>query len=411
MQKCIIIRFPFIKVYLKPIDTEIIPKNEVNLGSKNFIIDEMYKEVRIGAMEVQLAKKKGEIVEIITIHSKLQLGIWPSVSSVLNKILNYLPSLNLEIKLYDKEDGLNPGEEDIRKNFEDLLFTKFENIKINLYQLRNEKIEELSKIANHELEKIFNPKKRKDFLLQTRMIEKESYSKGFDSVNVFENDQRRNNFKSYIANDSSIRPYTGKSSYSSSNYKNSSRASSANTRIFSLRQDSSYLTNILKITSQSDFNLEQIYDDNEKIESLKGMLIKTQYSDKKGCNIFKDLPHDCYLVEIEDSKNFQGCAQVIKFHKIFKESPSVLKEDSTRDLAKKLPVMMKFFGLNRQTHSYAEIYIYHSTSEGNSDINLNTITGAEVILKRIIDNEKEGRRILNDEGMNNIYNSQKIKSL
>jgi hypothetical protein len=67
IQKCIIIRFPYIKVYLKPIETDIIIGKESSItnSKKTNIIDEMYKEVRIGALEIQLAFKRGGRVEVL----------------------------------------------------------------------------------------------------------------------------------------------------------------------------------------------------------------------------------------------------------------------------------------------------------------------------------------------------------
>lgn len=54
LQRSIIMRYPFIKVLLKPIDTDINKdfSQTFNILEKTKIIDEKYKEVRLGAMEV-----------------------------------------------------------------------------------------------------------------------------------------------------------------------------------------------------------------------------------------------------------------------------------------------------------------------------------------------------------------------
>lgn len=183
LQKCILLRFPFIKVYLKPIDTEIVPVSLQNY-EKNPIVDLKYKDVRIGAFEVQMAIKT-EKLEIVQIHSKLSTGLWPSLSSILNKIVSKLPSFNLCVSIYDREDKIDDNEannmneeeekneDKIKQEEDNLLSTKFENIKINLYQLKNPQILQIINSANEQLENILNPKKRIILLTQTRLMQRE----------------------------------------------------------------------------------------------------------------------------------------------------------------------------------------------------------------------------------------------
>ena len=54
LQSSILLRFPFIKVLLKPIDTCIIKQNKATLELLNakHTIDDKFKEVNIGALEV-----------------------------------------------------------------------------------------------------------------------------------------------------------------------------------------------------------------------------------------------------------------------------------------------------------------------------------------------------------------------
>ena len=196
LQKCILMRFPFIKVYLKPIDTEIVPINLQNY-EKNPIVDFKYKDVRIGAFEVQMAVKT-EKLEIVQIHSKLLTGLWPSLSCILNKIVSKLPRFNLCISIFDREDKIedfdgnrNNREEDenneTRKKQEEdtLLPTKFENIKFNLYQLKNPQILQIINSANEQLENILNPKKRIILLTQTRLMQREMHGELNDKGILF----------------------------------------------------------------------------------------------------------------------------------------------------------------------------------------------------------------------------------
>ena len=137
-------RFPFIKVYLKPIDTNIVPTNLQNY-EKSEVVDYKYKDVRIGAFEIQLAIKT-ERLEIFQVHSKLNTGQWPNFNSLLNKIVAKLPRFNLSLSIFDREDKIEePGKSETSEenneikgsdNEEEILLpSKFENIKINLCQV------------------------------------------------------------------------------------------------------------------------------------------------------------------------------------------------------------------------------------------------------------------------------------
>jgi hypothetical protein len=192
LQKCILMRFPFIKVYLKPIDTQIVPTNLQNY-EKSEVVDYKYKDVRIGAFEIQLAIKT-EKLEIFQVHSKLNSGQWPNFNSILNKIVTKLPRFNLSLNIFDREDKINEPErsensednnndnQEIKSgnsdpNFEEenLLPSKFENIKINLYQLKNPQILNIINQSNDDLEMILNPRKRLELLALNKLAQKEMY--------------------------------------------------------------------------------------------------------------------------------------------------------------------------------------------------------------------------------------------
>lgn len=183
-------RFPFIKVYLKPIDTQIVPTNLQNY-EKSEVVDYKYKDVRIGAFEIQLAiKSPQEKLEIYQVHSKLMSGQWPNFNCILNKIVTKLPRFNLSLNIFDREDKINePGRsessaednnEEIKSNSdpyedENLLPSKFENIKINLYQLKNPQILNIINQSNDDLDMILNPKKRLELLAMNKLNQKEFY--------------------------------------------------------------------------------------------------------------------------------------------------------------------------------------------------------------------------------------------
>lgn len=143
IQSAIILRFPFIKVYLKPIDTDIF-KNEDKVDKNNNIIDEKYKEVRIGAMEILLCKKINGVKDIFQLFSKLDSHQWPSISKLLDSVIQYVPRFNLNINIYDKESGILDYNKDFEEGKEeDFTYSKYEHIKINVYYLNNQKIKEI----------------------------------------------------------------------------------------------------------------------------------------------------------------------------------------------------------------------------------------------------------------------------
>ena len=99
-EKIIKERFPFIKVYLKPADVDIV-KNEtfkMRLPAKNGdpypsfpFINDQFKKCRIGAFEIQIATKdRLGNKKISLIHSKLKTKRFPNVNNVLDKIVSII---------------------------------------------------------------------------------------------------------------------------------------------------------------------------------------------------------------------------------------------------------------------------------------------------------------------------------
>ena len=77
LQKCILLRFPFISVLLKPIETDIkianaykFPKVDAKGFSKKQYINDQFREVRIGAFEVELCFKYNNKPQVVLLHSK-----------------------------------------------------------------------------------------------------------------------------------------------------------------------------------------------------------------------------------------------------------------------------------------------------------------------------------------------------
>lgn len=362
VQRCILLRFPFIKVYLKPIDTEIINRR-IGEQLRSTIIDKNYKEVRIGALEIQCAVKKEDKVTINTIHSKLNSGLWPSINTVLKKIVSLMPRMNLSCIVFDKEEGIRSQSDD---NEENLLPSKYENIKVCLYSYRNHQIEELIHYANEELEAIINPKKRKILLSQIKGSQIEQTFRPESSyLPSISNNKTERNIQS--------RPFTGRSTYTNSVYTTNNIISS---RILSANKLSTRpMSSSFGFNKKKNENLNEIIEDKEGIQNSKASFYISTYTKKNGQAIFYNLPYDSYFVEVCDNKTFLHCGNIVKFNKIL---------DTASTNSNEIATLNKFIGLRHQTDAYVEIFIYHNTIP--EEYNLQPISGSQVILRRCAEN-------------------------
>ena len=265
LQLSITMRFPFIKVYLKPIDTS---DNKMN---------------RIGALEIQLGMKIYNQVILNPIFSKLTTGQWPNIHSVLNKISSYMPIFNLKLQIYDKEEGeytestiidssMNESK-NIAIKTKDEIFkkpSKYENIKINLYSYNSEQIEYFCKEASNSLDMIYNAKKKI-----------EMYHENMTKSSISHNNNNNN----------------------------------LNATTYSVKSNLSVNNNTFNFSKKGE-----IIDDISVLDKMKGKLLCMGYADKLGFLIFENVPYDSYIVEIENGKKFLGCGMLLQFTKIFTSS-------------------------------------------------------------------------------------------
>ena len=182
-QKIIRERFPFIKVYLKPIDVEIvknrgfvIPKVQKNGAAHPKIpsLNTKFKQCRIGAFEIQIATRdeKGEIITRI-IHSKLKTKKFPEVNTVLKKIVSFMPRFRLKLVLFDKED------------YEDI--EKMDNIQVNLYLCNSKMIKEVTDNAKMQVLNFTSPTRRLLMLKEQRFkLQQQNFLK---NKNIFKTKQ------------------------------------------------------------------------------------------------------------------------------------------------------------------------------------------------------------------------------
>lgn len=341
LKQSILIRFPFIKVILKPIDNEIKPEQFFGTDITKMNTNNPYlKQVRIGAMEVQLCYKlQKSNSKVFLIHSKLQSGSWPNIQNVLNDVAKNMPTFNLNLRVFDAENVKDryPNLKD--EELKTLIGSKIENVKVNLYKIRSKKVQDISDSAKNEIENTINPKKRIEMMSKTKKEMKESYS----SLPII-----HNNYNSFHLN----RPLTHKSQLKSVN------SSSQNFTIFTKEN--------------------KLIRDKEKIDMLKGDMLVSLYTSDNGKLKFKNLPYDSYLIEVEESPNYHGCAMIFSLDQI--------KSDKK---------VNRYIPLYTQTQSYVKLFVYSENKEKNED---EKVIDAEVLVNNFGNLTMEKEILYDDSG-------------
>lgn len=161
--------------------------------------------------------------------------------------------------------------------------------------------------------------------------------------------------------------------------KNLSRPlSSAKTRV------SANSNNNVNMSLNFNTRADTAIEDPEIIENLKGTLIRTVYTNREGKYTLDSLPHDTYLIEIENSKNFIGCAQIFKMNFIIEK-----KGDNTKinDPLNYFGITSKLIGLKRQTDAYVSVYISFINNLENYDFM--PIKECTITLRKIMETQTD----------------------
>ena len=406
LQKCILLRFPFIKVILKPIDTDILKGVKIKLpnvdkkASERKYINDKFKDVRIGAFEVQMGFKKfGQEQKIALLHSKLQSKQFPVIIKLLDKIVSYLPTFSGKIITYEKEDR-NTTMENNKENEEDEDIYKkglLEGLQINIYLLNNQKIINIANEAWNDIQNQQDPHKRQIIIREEKIRQKENMYKS-NSNNKLDN--LLDNKTKYLNRRS--RPLTSSTHFGKMHKSNSM------SNVMRMRPCSSK-TDILSAATVNNYNYKHNYSllfqksmsikstmnnyilDKNQSNSLKGKLIMTKYTNSEGMIDIGPLPYDSYFIEVQESKQYRSVGVCLTFNTINLKNKNFIK---------------KYIGLFTQENSFIQLHVYEINKDKTGTEDPVHLSKAKVTLKKLFNAEDNDA---NDNSNNsNINNNNSI---
>ena len=393
LQKCILLRFPFIKVILKPIDTDILkeekyklPKVDYKGNSEKKFVNDKFKDVRIGAFEVQICfKKNGEDLKIALLHSKLQTKQFPEILKILDKIVSYLPTFSGKIITYEKEEDKN---ENTKESINNDIYKKglLEGLQINIYLLKNSKILNIAKDAWNDIQNQQDPHKRQ-VILKENMIKKKE--------NMFKNDTTIKSYTTKSRPVSSITNYGGY--HKSQSMINLMRPTTSKTFLLGNNNNYNYNLNVnessILSTSMAFKNSMNNYIlDKNQAKSLKGKLILTKYTNKDGVIDIGPLPYDSYFIEVQESKQYRSVGLKLAFHNLNLKNSNYIK---------------KYIGLFTQENSFIQLHIYELNKDQSGSDNPIHLGKAKVTLKKISNFNLEENNENNNQNTQNEDNLEK----
>ena len=337
IKNCISLRFPFIKVFIKPCE----------------IKDNIQK---LGCLEIQMGKKINNKTKIITLFSKINSGSWPNIYSILNKIMKHVPLLNLKITLFNKEEGLDDKEKEteiLLENFHIKLPSKLYNIKVNLYEYYPEQLEKYFYENDDSLDQIFNPKRRTEILKEEIEKNNNKYTKKYNNII---SERPKSSYSYYNNNNNNL--ILNEKSFINTNLNNS-----FNSTLYSSNTNNSILKN----------NKSKLFiEDSTQLKKMKGKILSSAFSDKEGIILLENVPYDSYIIEVENNQNFKSCGIFLQFKKIFEY------DELNNPYKNKLFTYNRIIGLTKQIDSYVQVFIYFINEEGKNEL----INEAKVTLIR-----------------------------
>ena len=405
LQKCILLRFPFISVLLKPIETDIkianaykLPKVDAKGFRKKQYINEQFREVRIGAFEVELCFKYNNNPQVVVLHSKLETKQWPKIDTILSKIVSYLPKFMAKIIVYQKEtdedeDELtqiteenknmeegggtgneqnnpeasqnnnqenqrqiqNNNNENAKQNFKNELI---EGLKVNIYLQKNTQITEISNASWENILNEKDPHKRNIMNKEKKILAKQEMFKSSTTPNsvIIEN-KKFNRSRPASA-------YSNRKNYSI--YK-TSRPSSSKNRV-SLYTDNDF------IKSGNNPMEQNLILDKKQSQNLKGKLIITKFTNSKGSIEIGPLPYDSYYIEVSESRQYRSVGMCLVFNKLYTKNNNYIK---------------RYIGLYTQENSFIQLHVFETKKDEDNKEDPVHIGNARVTIEEVREGGKE----------------------
>jgi hypothetical protein len=342
-----------------------LPKVDAKGNCQKQYINDQFKDVRIGAFEIQLCYKNKLQSEpqIILLHSKLETKQWPKIESILSKIVSYLPVFKARIIVYQKEteeedqiqrennsyDGGNiqNAEQEQNQNNDTFKNRLIEGLKINIYLQKNSQITEISNNSWEEIQNEKDPHKRRIINREKQIFEKQEM---FKSGSVIEN-KKFNRSRPDSA-------YSNRKNYSI--YK-TSRPNSSKNRI-SLYTDNDY------INSGENPMEQNLILDQKVSQKLKGKLIISKYTNSKGYIEIGPLPYDSYYIEVSESRQYRSIGMCLVFNKISNKNDNFIK---------------RFIGLYTQENSFIQLHVFETKKDDQNKEDPIHISNATVTIEAV----------------------------
>ena len=405
LQKCILLRFPFISVLLKPIDTDIVKsdwhkiKKEDNKDkNKNnkipmYYINDQFKEVRIGAFEVQLCLKSNNEAKVIVLHSKLETKQWPKIDVILNKIVSYMPFFKARIFVYQKDleeneednniednnienqDMVNQGQENNNENninrnqsgvFKGGLI---EGLKINIYLQKNNQINKISNESWEDIQNEKDPYKRKIMNKEKKLIEKQEMYKSNRS-NILHTNNKNISHIIDNKNFNRTRPPSATSNrrvnYTLNN--RNSRPNSSKNKISMMNIENDYINTCINPMEQN------LILDKKLCDNLKGKLIICKYTNNEGYIDIGPIPYDSYYIEVSENKQYRSVGMCLSFNKLPTKNKNFIK---------------RYIGLYTQENAFLQLHVFENIKDNENKEDPVHINKAQVMIEVLRDENKE----------------------
>ena len=352
-KKIISERFSFIKVYLKPIDVDIVKNTEfkIILPSDNGkayppfpAINDQFKDCKIGAFEIQISTKdsKGNLIKKM-LHSKLKTKKFPVVENVLNKIAAMMPLFNLNLILFDQED------------YQDL--DKMNGIEVNIYMSNSHIIKKLSESVREQVNNFVKPGRRLEMIQHLKILQEQNYTKSdnddllLDSQDMM-NNRRLNtitinpNFRARSIKSSLVRKKTI-SKEKTKTMNNDKEKYSLDYSGFTENKGQS-LQEFKYLKSQRGTLMQKLYSKVDENLSKEDFMNSSESVSLK----FNQMPYDTYIIETKENSNFQSSITLLKFNEININNNGQIT---------------KYIGLHHQKKAILNIFLYKEVDIKNAE--------------------------------------------